>query len=41
MIRAAQTTARWKSRPDKSGRYIFSCVPTQAGLPTPKRKPQS
>ena len=40
MGRAAQTTARWKSR--KAGvralRYIFSCVLSHAGFPTPDKR---
>ena len=35
---AAQTTARSKSRPDKSGRYISSCVLSLAAFPTPTRE---
>ena len=35
MGRAAKTTARWKSHPDKSGRYIFSCASSWALLSLP------
>jgi hypothetical protein len=31
--RAAKTTARWKSRPDRSARYFFSLLPPNAISP--------